>query len=46
MRHVAGDDVQAHIDAAKKGLDGNHLGHLAGGGDEFVKGARVGSCPA
>ena len=42
MRHVAGDDPQAHIDAAKEGLDFQHFGHEAGGGGEFVKGVGVG----
>jgi hypothetical protein len=42
MPHVAGDDVEPHVDLAEEGLDLDHLGHLAGGGDEFVEGARRG----
>ena len=42
MGNVAGDHREADIDAAKEGLDFEEFRHLAGGGDEFVKGAGVG----
>ncbi len=37
MRHVARDHRQAHIDLAEEGLDLDHLGHLARGGENSSK---------
>jgi hypothetical protein len=42
MPHITGNHRQASIDPAKEGLNLDHLGNVAGCGDEIVKGPRIG----